>query len=408
MKKSCFHCFFFILLFSIFDTNLSAQEVKFSGEAGTAWASALRPSRQGDFILGDSYLNGKIDAFYENSSAFAEGSVGFDEVSDEIYFELKEAYLDYSSDFWGLRIGRQKISWGKADGIDISNVLCPKDYSSVRSIFNDEKLAIDTVRLTLSKASLSLDTYFIPFFIKSPLLEEYSSQISDFRESGKNIKNSEYALKFSGYFSHLDLSIYGFYGFEDSPFLSYKPKIEGGTITGYEISAEYERFLMLALDAAIPLGQTVLRLETAFFPKRHFQSKAEKILSGSKISEKHDNLLSLIGLDWMPNGWTFTAQYFCDALSGDSKNLEREKNYTHGTSLSISKSLFSETLELSASCLLNFSDFDSAAQLSAEYSLTDSIFLEAGGYIFNEGKEKGTYGLYKDYTSFYIKARYVF
>ena len=110
----------------------------------------------------------------------------------------------------------------------------------------------------------------------------------------------------------------------------------------------------------------------------------------------------------MPSGWTFTAQYFADYLAGSTDGLERDKNYTHGATLSISKTLLSDTLELSASGVVMLDDFDSAVELSGEYSLTDSIYLEAGGYIFNEGKEKGTYGEYKDMTSVYLKARYVF
>ena len=109
---------------------------------------------------------------------------------------------------------------------------------------------------------------------------------------------------------------------------------------------------------------------------------------------------------WPWQAWT--AQYYCDYVSGKTEKLDRSRNFNHGTTLSISKSLFAETLELSASCVLNLNDLDSAAELSAEYSLSDSIFLEAGGYIFNEGREKGTYGEYKDMTSVYLKARYVF
>ena len=113
-------------------------------------------------------------------------------------------------------------------------------------------------------------------------------------------------------------------------------------------------------------------------------------------------------VNWTPEGWTFTAQYYCDYVSGKTENLDRSRNFDHGATLSISKSLLAETLTLSASGVINLNDLDSAAELSAEYSLSDSIKMSAGAWIFNEGKEKGTYGEYKDYTSVYLKARYVF
>ena len=398
----------FIFPFSVFTLPLAAQEVKFSGEAGTFWAGAIRSENRGDFVLGDTYLNGKLEAFYENSSAYAEGRIGFDETENKAYAELKEIYLDYTADFWGFRIGRQKVAWGKADGIDIVNVICPSDYSSVRAMIESEYSAIDSARLSFNKDNLSLDAYFIPFFTKTALPEAKTSQLSSINMPEISIKSAEYGLKLSGYFSKCDISLYGFYGWCDTPFLDYVPKIENGTQTGIEVNADYKRMAMLGADGAIPIGETVLRLEGAFFPKRHFQKSAEKILSGEKNAEKHNNLRALAGLDWMPETWTFTAQYFCDCLFGETENLDRDRKFTHGATLSISKSLFSETLKLSASGVLMLNDLDSAIELSGEYSLSDSVFLELGGYIFNEGKEKGTYGEYKDYTSFYLKARYVF
>ena len=401
MKKSVFFVSMFTFILSVFP--LASQESDFSGEAGSLWAAALRSETCGDFILGDTYLKGKFQAFYGNSSMYAEGRAGFDAISDESYYRLSEIYIDYSGDMWGFRAGRQKAAWGKADGIDITNVICPKDYSSVSALFEDESLAVDAVRMGFNRGSVSADFYFIPFFLPASLPQEKTAGLSSITLPEKNVRNAEYGLKVSGYFSKCDLSLYGFYGWEDMPFLSYTLDSEG-----VQAEASYKRMAMLGADAAVPLGQTVLRLEGAFFPGRHFQVAAEKILSGSESTEGHNNLLALAGLDWMREGWTFTAQYYCDCIFGRTKNLERTRRFDQGATLSISKSLLAETMELSASCVLNLNDLDSAVELSAEYSLSDSIYLEAGGYIFNEGKEKGTYGEYKDYTSVYLKARYVF
>ena len=401
MKRTVFFVSMFTFILSLFP--LASQESDFSGEAGSLWAAALRSETCGDFILGDTYLKGKFQAFYGNSSMYAEGRAGFDAISDESYYRLSEIYIDYSGDMWAFRAGRQKAAWGKADGIDITNVICPKDYSSVSALFEDESLAVDAARLGFNRGSVSTDFYFNPFFLPASLPQEKTAGLSSITLPEKNVRNAEYGLKVSGYFSKCDLSLYGFYGWEDMPFLSYTLSSEG-----VQAAASYKRMAMLGADAAVPLGQTVLRLEGAFFPGRHFQVAAEKILAGSESTEGHNNLLALAGLDWMREGWTFTGQYYCDYVSGKTEKLDRSRNFDHGATLSISKSLLAETLELSASCVLNLNDLDSAVELSAEYSLSDSIYLEAGGYIFNEGKEKGTYGEYKDYTSVYLKARYVF
>lgn len=398
-----FHLSVFIFPFAVFNFPLASQEVQFSGEAGSLWATAVRSENRGDFVLGDNYIKGKFEAFYGNSSAFAEGRTGFDSLENKAYAEVREIYVDYTTDCWGIRVGRQKTAWGKADGINITNLVCPKDYSSARTLFENEYLAVDASRISINSENLSADFYYIPFFTPAALSEETKSQLSTLTEPDLTFSSAEYALKLSGYFSSLDLSLYGFYGWEDMPFLDYRISSER-----VQVAANYKKVLMMGADAAIPLGETVLRLEGAFFPKRHFQTAAEKILSGGEYTEEHNNFSGLAGLDWMREGWTFTAQYFFDCLFGERENLERGRKFEHGSTLSISKKFFSERLELSASAVLMLKDFDTFIKAHAEYSLTDSLYLKAGGYIFNRGKEKGSYGQYEDYTSVYIKARYVF
>ena len=93
------------------------------------------------------------------------------------------------------------------------------------------------------------------------------------------IENGEYALKASGYFSAFDISLYGFYGFEKTPTLSYtgnNPNVysipESITVNG-----SYKRMTMIGLDTAFPIGELVIRAEGAYFPEREMQSSATSI-----------------------------------------------------------------------------------------------------------------------------------
>ena len=168
------------------------------------------------------------------------------------------------------------------------------------------------------------------------------------------------------------------------------------------VSGKYERMAMIGADAALPIGETVLRLETAFFPQRHFQKEEGGSLQKNQLS-------ALAGIDWMPSGWTLTAQYYCDAVFGDIDELERTDSYQHGATLSVSKSLVNETLELSFSGLIGFNDFDSLLSPSVKYSLSDQISLGASAYIFLPGPERdGKYGAYKDLSSLCLNAKFSF
>ena len=153
---------------------------------------------------------------------------------------------------------------------------------------------------------------------------------------------------------------------------------------------------MAGIDAAIPIKEVVLRTEAAFFPQQYFT-----------IDEKRNEFSALAGLDWMPSGWTLTAQYFCDYVFGNLDKIERKDAYTHGATLSISKSLLNETMDLSLAGVVNFNAFDSLINPSLSYNLSDQINLETGAYILLPGPdEDGTYGAYKDYSTIYINVKF--
>jgi hypothetical protein len=402
---------FFSLIVIMFSTCLFSEGVEFSGDISTSWgvfAPWTNKDTAGDFSLGDTNFTGKVDAWYGNSSAFAEGKVSYDALTNSVDFSLGEVWADYTSSFWGIRIGRQKVAWGKADGIDITNVVCPGDMSSIAAMTSDDsKLPVNAIRLSFSGNQFTADAFWIPFFTPAVLPAEKVAGIP-IEKPELAIWNGEYGLKFSGYFSMLDVSFYGFYGWEDTPFVDYKMPSPPAIIP----SAKYKHMAMVGLDTAIPIGPTVLRSEAAFFPKRNFQKDAQTIvkenMTGTAETTKELNQLkALIGLDWMPSGWTLTAQYFCDYVFGNLDNLDRKDAYTHGATLSISKSLLNETMDLSLAGVVNLNAFDSLINPSLNYSLSDQINIKTGAYILLPGPdEDGTYGAYKDYSSIYINVKF--
>ena len=408
--------------------SLTAEgNVDFSGNIETLWGAAApwtdSDTSAGYFTLGTTTFTGTIDAYYDNSSALAEGSVTYDAVNNSLEYSVDELWLDYTESIWGLRIGRQKAAWGKADGIDITNVLCPSDMSSLAAMISDDsKLGVDAIRLSISGNQFTADAYWIPFFTPASLPIDEGNSLRKFVvpetiefpvAPGVNLAfpvtiggietpelaiwNGEYGLRVSGYLSAFDLSLYGFYGWDDTPILNY-----GMTSEAIVVSGKYERMAMIGADAALPIGETVLRLETAFFPQRHFQKEEGGSLQKNQLS-------ALAGIDWMPSGWTLTAQYYCDAVFGDIDELERTDAYQHGATLSVSKSLVNETLELSFSGLIGFNDFDSLLSPSVKYSLSDQISLGASAYIFLPGPDRdGKYGAYKDLSSLCLNAKFSF
>lgn len=409
---------------------ISAQEIQFSGDLSAMWGVNTRGTDLlADFTVGETNFTGTVEAYQGDGSVFAEGTITFNALTNTPSFDLNEAYIDYSSAFWGIRLGLQQIAWGKADGINITNVVFPEDSSKLYQ--GDGPLGINALRFSLNGNTWTCDALWIPVTrgtvlplnegnklkeilipssIDFPGLGSIPVTIGSIDTPEVTLKNSEYGLKLSGYLSFCDISLYGFYGWDKTPLMNYALIITNPPYPdAIKISGEYSRLAMIGIDAAFPIGATVLRLETAFFPDRKFQSSAESILNGNECGISQNQIMALTGIDWMPSGWTITAQYYCDAILNKSDNLERENAFVHGATLSISKTLLQETLELSFSGLIGLNDFDSAMTFETNYSLTDQIKLSAGTYIFLPGPQNdGTYGKFKDLSTFFIKGQYKF
>lgn len=352
-------------------------------------------------------------------------------VSDDGIFalKLKEAYYDYNGGWWALRAGRQISAWGKADGIEVADVLCPKDESNmIAETYKESRLGIDAIRLSFMGNWIQADLYWIPLFTPSilPLAENgplrkivfpsvYEGMSvsgidswGDFSLPSLKIYNSEYAARFGMYFSKFDLSFYGFFGWDDTPFMIYTVDFDKNNVTR---SGEYEHMTMVGADAAIPCGDFVFRLETAFFPQRHFQTSSEYQAEKQKDEEefdyyrKREEITGLFGIDWsITGGWTITAQYRADGITGSARYLERER-FLHQATLSIEKAFFNETLNVSALGLLDLNEFSSMAEISMDYSLNDYFKLGLVGNLFFTGIDEndGLYGIYRDLSCVSLK-----
>ena len=404
-----------------------SQDITFSGSAKTAVGVFIRGDNAGDFSPAKETVSGEIDARFADCAVFIAGNAYFNalaanssgsfSVTDGLGAELQEAYFTWTSNEFGngltagLKFGRQITAWGKADGIRIADILCPQNLTSLNtSNYSESRLGIDAIKATLSGTYFSADAYWIPFFRPSALpLESWNPirnaivpssvamsgtsvpvVLGDISKPEPNIANAGYAARVSFWFPAIDFSLYGYYGFDDSPNFMYTP--DAMPPTKITVTGKYYRYGMAGFDLAVPAGAFVIRAESAFFIERALQ------LGGSFGGgyERKNELRSLAGFDWIQNGWTITAQYYGDAVFGYVDSLARDA-YEHGATANLSKTLFSETLTLSCTGLVRLNDLDGFAGLKAKYSLTDEISLALAfdGY-FPGPKSDGSYGKYKD------------
>jgi hypothetical protein len=406
--------------------------VEFSGETETLFASPFTAGR--NLTEARTELRARIGAY----SGDAEARVTFNAeynplIPSRTGAALEEAWLRYSPAAgrvsFSLSLGRQFVSWGAADGLILTDVICPQNLTSYAGLdFSGSRLPVDGLRLRLglsgfSFGDFSAEALWLPVFTPAKLPFQpanplnavlFSSPMNMVTEPDveaarpKTIAGGEYGLRLSYYSPFFDLALCGFYGWNDIPYLS-------GSVTGPapSLTPEFHRTVMAGGDASIPAGVFLFRLEAAYTWGGRFAPDAAAVeaASGKMVPAEKDRLQMLAGLDWNPGSWTITAQYYEDMLPGARRGgsgIEREWR-KNGAALSVSRSFFSDTLSLSASGFLGLNDFDTAVGAEAAWAVTGELEFSLGTDFFTAGTGgKGDYAAYKDISCLWLRGVYRF
>ncbi|MFP3089691.1 hypothetical protein LQZ21_05125 [Treponema sp. TIM-1] len=391
---------------------------------------ALPFSRDARLTDSRASFTGEVSAYAGDASAFVSLSAEYNGASpDRSGFSLGEAWADWGAGGFSLRLGRQLLSWGVADGLILTDVVCPQNLTAYAGLdFAGSRLAVDGVKLRYSFPVLAIEGVWLPLFTPAQLPEDPQNPLHEIfyptlamnggkgafianADPPRTIADGEYGLRVSWYTPVLDFSVMGFYGWNDIPFVE-KRLIPAGI----ELTPEYGRTITTGVDAGIPLGDFLLRLEAAWtgggrYDRDRSAEETAAVLLGGQTDDpvvKH-NLKALAGIDWNPSGWTLSAQYYEDLLPDAHKGGTARSWRKNGISLRAAKGFFRETLNLSVWCYLDLADFDTAGSVSADYALTDALSLSLGSDFFTGGIDnRGTYGAYKDLSCLWFRGIFRF
>ncbi|MDR1947966.1 MAG: hypothetical protein LBQ38_01100 [Spirochaetaceae bacterium] len=425
----------FALLCSIALPLAAQTEIDLHGSVETL--HALPFSKDRGLTDSRTAFTGEVNVYAGGAAAFVSLSAEYNGVSpDRTGFSLGEAWADWGAGGFSLRLGRQLVSWGVAEGLVLSDVVCPQNLISYVGLdFAGSRLAVDGVRLRYSFPALAVEALWLPLFTparlpgdaKNPLHGIFYPPSVDVGGTvlpvsigeaalPQVLADGEYGLRVSCYTSALDFSFTGFYGWNDVPHMNKKRILpaDPSTPTGIELTPGYARTVTAGADAGIPLGELLLRLETTWTGGGRYDRPAGEtaaILMSGESDEpvEKNNLKALAGIDWNTAGWTLSAQYYEDLLP-DARGGGTERPWRkNGLSLRIAKGLFRETLNISAWCYLDLADFDSAGSVSADYALTDALSFSLGSDFFTGGIDnRGSYGAYKDLSCLWFKGVFRF
>ncbi len=109
-------------------------------------------ARKGDH--GDAYGELRFRAGYEGGER-------------QLVVDLREAYVNAYLGPVDLRVGHQIVIWGRADGVNPTNNLTPRDMRVRSPLEDDMRLANFAVRAYLDLAPVRLEAVWLPFFAAS-------------------------------------------------------------------------------------------------------------------------------------------------------------------------------------------------------------------------------------------------
>ncbi len=401
----------------------------------------VRLSKPNDIMKLNNILNLKLNSSLdENVSAYAEMdlkyAVGnkdfsgfafqYQDTDNYLGINFSEAYVTTSFGIFDIRIGKQKVSWGKSDALGPVDNINPMDFKEFDILnFYNMKIGMNMIKVNayvigdyLSIEGILISSFFpneypdqdsVWAFYQSPLpsimiINNQSLRvIPDYKDTaypGRKIKNSEKGLRISSSVGGYDFSVSYFYTWDDNPTIHQKINPDFTKTNVYiEITSKHHKLHIIGMDMATAISDFALRMETAYFITEDEKGKDKEI--------DDPYIKWAIGCDY-----SFWDDYqiniqFSEKVQNVNfrtcKNAETQNTIIGG----LSGKFYEERLDISVSCFYEIEDKDYLITPKIEYSSSDSLAITLGINIF-EGKQKTLLGQYDKNDAVFIDTKYSF
>ncbi|MBN2091675.1 hypothetical protein JW964_18820 [candidate division KSB1 bacterium] len=410
LRRAGLYLFIAITLF--WPDRNSAQ---FSIKGFCDWYQAVRINKPHDYLSSRTRVRTELAASRENASLFTSLNIIKNEILPQNSgFHLREAYIDYQGTNWDIRIGRQIIIWGNADGIQITDIVSPMDYTEfLAQDYDDIRMPVEGVKTRYNWNQASLEMVWIPVFqsdifpaednpwaFKMNLPTQFPPEFEPAILPEKKVANSDFGGKISFFLPGFDFNLSTLYTWDKTPVMS-SGFLQRNDSSYISIQPQYHRLFFVGQEISWPIGAFVIRGENAFFRGKHFESKNPNINLFKK-----NTLHWLAGIDWYPGReWNLSAQ-FSDLYILDYDSGINTDRHSILATFSISKNLLRNTLTLSSFAYYGFNDHETFARFQVRYALTDEIAFESGADVFIGNT--GLLGQFKDNNEVFFKAKYSF
>jgi len=379
--------------------GLSAQGLEVGGELRSrtsfGWQSGdLHETRQSfslnlDYWGQDAYFHVSPYATIDPRLVPTDGLVNAPDLG------VREAYLDLYFSALDLRIGKQAVFWGQAEGAFITDLVSPQDLSSfILADFDEIRIGVPAVKASLYTGPLTWEVVWVQRFVPSVLpgagsLWRTSTMptLSSAVVPSASLENSEVFGRVSLFTSAITVDLMGGYAWDDLP-----------TATGNPTSPtlSYHRSPMVGTVISSTLGPFVVRSEGAIIFDKHYSERVAG-LPPSLVANTANSYQGLVGLDWSLGGFNLSTQYLFQYLTEP----------THTATFRVNRTFLDDRLTTSVFTYLGFDPLDSLIRPEVKYSIEDGLEVAFGADIF-VGEDDGRFGTYEDRSQGTVSLRWNF
>ena len=404
-----------------FPGRVPAQELELQGFGQVNYAARVTASDCAvgtacDFPLGEERLQLRLDGFS------AEGTAGFsskvdlyhDAVEARAGVDLRETYVDLTSDHFTLRAGRQIITWGVGDLLFVNDVF-PKDWVAFFTGRPLEYLKIgsDALSAGIHPGFLDAEIVLVPFFQPDHyptgerliLPDPFAAGVPRRVDSPhRSLENVEVSAKVSRYVSDWEIAAYASRTFYRVPAMQLQD-----SATPMEVRLFFPRLNTFGASATGSLSGGVLSLETAYYDSPEDRGGEEPDIPNSEfrslIGYSHplwpDATLGLQGFaEWMQDHDAY--------IAGLAPGYPGRDEIRTTVTLRFTQRLLYQTLTCNVFVFWGISERDAYLIPSVRYAFTDALWGEVGGNVFLAPDEHTMFGRFSRNDNVYLTLRYSF
>ena len=367
-------------------------------------------------------------------------------------FSVRELYFDLYFNKFDLRVGKQQVIWGKADGVFINDIVNPLDLRYfLMQDFDDIRQGSIMIKANAYLGSWGLEALFIPKF-EPWRLAEPGSPWEFYRPAGMTIAldsvttlpiqfiwqppvlpdptlgNGEFGLKLSGFILGTDISLLYLKSYQDNPisridsiglhveYVGGVPDPQSGSLA---LTPYYEKVTMYGFNFARPFGGLVLRGEVGYFTDYHFNLRPEfspelmtQLMSGSmpdiSNSTMSDFLQAMVGAD-ISGPWSssLSMQYIRMQIMDYDPAILSNDEVEEMLTLLVSATFWNEEASVRSLTLYDNSHDSGLNRFIIGYKIADAVLLETGIDIL-WGEQESFIGQFAKNDNAYLKIIYSF